>query len=253
MTLEALHLEGLELSVVAPRNAILPRQVTRGRIDPAAHRLRVSEIQAVRGQIYFEDGAIPKSALDAQGRYGAEGDFDHWHVVVSDSASNVCGCVRLRLLHPDQDLNELHTYKVLARLPEDQQGRYLRAADAHRMKALDDNVSFGEVSGLALTKKFRRSSAGITLAVACWSVFRLLGNAMPLGTSTLRHGWAERLQGLGGFALTCGNEPLPPFYDDYFRCEMQLLGFDSRRIVPSCEPLVEEIHSHVLDSTIVAA
>ncbi len=253
MSLEALHHEGLELWVVAPRNAILPRQLTRVRIDPTAHRSRVSEIQRVRGQIYFEDGAIPETALDAQGRYGTEGDFDHWHVVVSDSTNNICGCVRLRLLSPDRDLSELHLYQVLARLPEDQKGRYLRAADAHRRKALEDNVSFGEVSALALSKQFRRSSAGITLAVACWSLYRLLGNATPIGTSTLRHGWAERLQGLGGFPLKCGNDPLPPFYDDYFRCEMLLLGFDSRKIAPECEPLAEEILSHLLDSTIVAA
>jgi hypothetical protein len=84
------------------------------------------------------------------------------------------------------------------------------------------------------------------LPFAAWSLYQIVGNAIVLASATNRHHSSTILKRIGGFALMHGDEPLPCFMDEFHGCEMELLGFDSRRPHPKYEKIVAELKRFLL-------
>src|SRR4029434_5912216 len=83
--------------------------------------------------------------------------------------------------------------------------------------------------GWAVAKESRCTSEGLLLALAAYSLGRLLGGALGMTTATVRHSSSTILRRIGGSQLEANGSVVPPYYDPKYKCEMELLRFDSRR------------------------
>ena len=60
-----------------------------------------------------------------------------------------------------------------------------------------------------------------------YALGEILGGTVGISTATMRHASSAILQKLGGSRLGDGGQPLPSYLDPKYRCEMQLLQFDT--------------------------
>jgi hypothetical protein len=239
----------INLSLLPPEASTastLPPGLTAFLSSPSLHEARLADIQRFRGRVYFQDGAIPKEALDEEGRHRLESDPQCWHLSMSDTVGAIRGCLRLRPVYPSIDLTQLEVNRVLARMEPASRDRFLRVMEQYSRQALADGLDFGEVGGLAVAEELKQSSAALILVVAGWAVARLLGGMIGVATPTVRHNSAKMLQRIGAFPFCGVDGILAPYYDPYYRCEIQMLAFDSRKLAPEFEPLAEQIRLQLL-------
>jgi hypothetical protein len=67
-----------------------------------------------------------------------------------------------------------------------------------------------------------------------------LGGAYGLSTATTRHHSSSILKRIGGAPLRSGGKEIPPYYDPYYGCDMELLRFDSTAPNPRYTSMIEE-------------
>jgi hypothetical protein len=246
--LNQLQALGLELTVIPPlfqdsdSDCIIGEQFS----SPAEHRAAISEVQRFRGRVYVADGAIPANALDEEGRHFQQFDFENYHVCVRNSEGKIGGCIRIRLHEPTVEVRALRLHEVIERLPSDVAELCSGALTSLFRFSRREGVRIGEVGGWAIDEALRRCRVSMLLPIASWSLYQTIGNAIVFASATTRHQSSACLRRVGGFTLLHGGHELPPFRDDYHGCEMELLGFDSRRPHPKYEKLVAELKAFLL-------
>jgi hypothetical protein len=107
-----------------------------------------------------------------------------------------------------------------------------------------------EAGGWAVRKELRNSRIAPVLALACWSLGRLLGNTLMMGTAGRRNSSAEILRHLGGFPLTYHGAELGAFYDEHHQGEIEFLGFDCLQVPEVYEQTVEDIKDYLQNALI---
>lgn len=242
---------GLELTVIPPlfRSTDSDWVIGERFSGPADHKAAVSEVQRFRGRIYIADGAIPASALDEEGRHYQEFDFENYHLCLMDPEQRIRGCFRLRLHDPATEIRDLRLHNVIERMPSGLAALCHGALTSLFVLSRREQIRIGEVGGWAVDQEFRHRRAMTLLPFAAWSLYQILGNAIVLASATNRHHSSAILKRIGGFALMHGDEQLPRFMDEFHGCEMELLGFDSRRPHPKYEKIVAELKRFLLTKT----
>jgi hypothetical protein len=230
----ALNFGGCDLRIVPPLNLVSPTQ-------RCTHAESIRDIQRFRGAIYLADGAIPASALDEEARHRTDGDQEAFHFLLIDSGKTISGAIRLQFNEPSKGMEDSRIHEVIKRIPNDFRPSYDGALRQFISQVQGSDLKLGEVGGWAVKQELRRSIGAIILPLAAWAYCQLAGDAFILATATCRHLSARILTRMGGFALSHGGQELPPFYDPYYGCEMQLLGFDSRKPNPKYEPIIAEL------------
>jgi hypothetical protein len=66
------------------------------------------------------------------------------------------------------------------------------------------------------------------LALAGYSLGRIRGGCLGITTATVRHCSSSILRRLGGATLEADGVTVPRYYDPRYRCDMEVLRFDSR-------------------------
>jgi hypothetical protein len=239
------------LALLPPRSGGTPPDFETVAVDPRHYEDCIAAVQRLRGRVYVQDGAIPPSALDDDLRHRSNLDYDCWHLLMLNWEGHVAGCIRVRLYDGGVDVRHLQVWEVVRRMPDGTRERYARAIRRLRDESLSDGLWFGEVGGWAVSEQVRTGTVGVTLAVALWPFCRLLGGVAAVATATTRHNSAKILTRLGGASITDHGEPLGPFDDPYFGCQMNLLGFDSRRLSPRYEGLAETLRPCLLRSELM--
>jgi hypothetical protein len=79
----------------------------------------------------------------------------------------------------------------------------------------------------------------LVLALAAYSLGRIFGGALGITTATVRHSSSTILRRLGGSHLEVDGSRVPPYYDPQYKCEMELLKFDSRRPAAKYHGVIE--------------
>jgi hypothetical protein len=133
-------------------------------------------------------------------------------------------------------------------------GDALRSSiDAGVAEARSRGVAFVEVGGWALDPAMRRTAEAVRIALATYSLARLLGGCIGITTATRRHCSAAILRKIGGDSLRINQVELPPYFDPQYECEMEMLRFDSERPNPRFEPWIEDLRSHLMSALVVQA
>lgn len=211
---------------VAPRGAF--HQVE---TDSRRRMHLLSEMQRLRGRIYFNDGAVTASELTADGRHVQEIDNESWHLLVLSNTGRVLGCTRYLQHDPSTSYRDLRV-RTAALAQSSEWGDALRNAVEFELKtARQRNFSYVEVGGWALDESLRGSTDALRSVLFTYAWSHVLGGCLGLSMATHRNGSAAILRRIGGRPLEWNGTPIPAYYDPHYKCEMEVLRFDS--LLPS--------------------
>jgi hypothetical protein len=225
---------------VAPRGAF--RHVEG---DPGWRQELLNDMQRLRGRIYVNDGAITPDELTADGRHIQSIDEESWHLLVLSPGGRVLGCTRYLQHHASTPFNRLRVRSAaLANCQE--WGEPLRNAVERELEsARRSGFSFVEVGGWALDETLRGSSDAVRSVLFTYAWSQIIGGCLGLSTATHRNGSAAILRRIGGRPLEWDGVELPPYYDPHYKCEMEVLRFDSRLPSLKYQPVIDEIRSQI--------
>ncbi|WP_321477965.1 hypothetical protein [uncultured Paludibaculum sp.] len=195
--------------------------------------------------MYLEDGAIEAWQLTGDGRHCVDSDEESWHFL-SVEGDKVLGCARLRVFEPTIAFSALAVAQS-AQAQCSEWGSALRlsiAAELQRAQA--ENILFIEAGGWALLPELRCTTEALHIALGSYAFGELLGGCLGLSTATVRHGSASILRRLGGSSLMWEDTMLPPYYDSSYRCEMEVVRFDSRSPSAKFRAMVDKLRMDLL-------
>ena len=241
------------LVLLAPEGCGIPPSFRRCSIDRNRHGRLLRPAQRVRGAIYLADGALQASQLTSDGRHVQYYDYDSWHLLAVDGNGEVHGCARYRHLTGNVGFDDLSVRDSwLAR--SDRWGLRLRAAvESELVCAGQRGTAFAEAGGWAIVPEKRCKVEALQLAMATYSLARILGGCVGISTATERHRSASILRRIGGRSLEHAGTELPSYYDPQYRCQMEVLRFDSGVPDESCRKWVEQMSMGLAEVQIVAA
>lgn len=215
------------LVLLAPPNVAIPEYFTNARPDPAKHAAFVREVQRLRGSIYLQDGAVQRHQLTRDGLHQTPEDERSWHLLMLNSKQKVSSCAWY-MEHEEARFETLRVRNCPLTSTDGWREKLRLAVEAELTRARENGLRYAEVGGWAVARESRCTSEGLLLALAAYSLGRLLGGALGLTTATVRHSSSTILKRLGGSFLEVGGSIVPPYYDPKYKCEMELLRFDSR-------------------------
>ena len=239
------------LVVLAPLRRSVPRYFQNVPSDTRMRDDLLAEVQRLRGRVYLADDAIRPDRLTADGRHKTREDERAWHLLILDR-NQVTACVwylehdsarsieELRIR--DCPLAEAHAWRTELRC----------AVEAELARARADRLHYVELGGWAVAQESRHTGVGLLLALSAYSLGRTFGGALGLTTATVRHASSTSLRRLGGSSLEAEGRAVPAYYDPRYRCDMELLRFDSRRPNPRYEGVIEELKSQLARVPVVA-
>jgi hypothetical protein len=225
---------------VAPRGAF--RHIEG---DPGWRRELLSDMQRLRGRIYLEDGAITTDELTADGRHVQAIDEESWHLLVLSNGGRVLGCTRYLQHHPSTPYSRLRV-RTAALAENEHWGEILRRSVEHELEtARRSGFSFVEVGGWALDESLRGSSDALRSVLFTYAWSHIVGGCLGLSMATHRNGSASILRRIGGRPLEWKGTELPPYYDPHYKCEMEVLRFDSRLPSQRYSSVIDEMRMEV--------
>jgi hypothetical protein len=125
------------------------------------------------------------------------------------------------------------------------------AVEADLMLARKRNHTYVEVGGWALHQEVRGSNEALRIALGAYALARNLGGCIGVTTATVRHCSSSILRRIGGQSLTAGGEELPSYHDPNYRCEMNVLRFDSNLPNPRYEAWIEQIRDEIWTAPLI--
>jgi hypothetical protein len=241
------------LMLLAPDRAHVPPDFRNIRYDSDGHERLLGGMQRLRGDVYVQDGAIGPCDVSADGRHRLRIDWDSWHLLAFDHYGAICGCVRYCAHAITASFHHLWVgHSALASSPQ-WGGRFRSAVEYGLQQARNRDVAYVEVGGWVIDFPRRRTTEALHIALATYSLARVLGGCVGVATATARHCSSSILRRLGGCSLESAGEALPPYYDPQFQCEMEVLGFDSDQPAPKYLPLVNQLRCEILDAPVICA
>lgn len=240
------------LLLLAPPDTAIPEFFNRCEFDAARHRSIVRDVQRLRGSVYLEDGALDSRQLSADGLHLTPEDERSWHLVATDSRGRVSGCTWYREHDNTVYLHRLRLRNCPLARTDEWRDRLWKAVEREIADSRRDGLRYAEVGGWAVSAESRCRSEGLVLALAAYSLGRICGGAIGITTATVRHGSSSILCRIGGRPLQVDGWTMPPYYDDQYRCVMEILRFDSREPSVRFRPLVDRLHERLADVPVIA-
>jgi len=239
------------LVVLAPRQARVPGSFARLETSSDYYEHLLRGVQRFRGKVYKEDGAIRESEISRDGRHRHPADERAWHLVSLDRDGEVCGCSRY-LAHPNTvGFSQLGVRTASISHSWEWRMRLRTAIDSEVIRARNRGLAYAEVGGWALDSTMRRTTEGIRIALATFSLARILGGCIGITTATRRHCSASILRRIGGRPLRINDVELPPYYDPQYQCEMELFRFDSAEPNPRFEEWIDDLRQCLTSAVVV--
>ena len=187
----------------------------------------LAEMQRFRGKVYADDGAIRTDELTSDGRHKVAIDDYSWHVLSLDRDGKICACLRYLEESFATNFDDLWVrHAAVADSPLSWQFR--QAVEREMSYARRMQLGFGEVGGWAVAEEHRGSLEPLRIILATYGLLGLLGGCMGVATATFRHHSTTILRRIGLASLCSDGAELPPYFDPYYGCQMEVLRFDSR-------------------------
>jgi hypothetical protein len=240
------------LVLVAPPDSGLTGAFRNVDVNPLLHAQLVGDVQTLRGNVYLEDGAITRTQL-VDGRHVTPEDGRSWHLLALNKNRQISACAWYLQHDGFTTVQSLRVRSCPLASAVGVADRFKTAIELELRRARSENLKYAEVGGWAVSKDSRCTSEGLLLALAAYSLGKIAGGALGLTTATVRHASSAILRRLGGSHLEVGGSTVPPYYDPRYKCEMELLRFDSRRPDPKYAPLIDMMAARLRDVLVVAS
>jgi hypothetical protein len=209
-------------------------------------------MQHLRGAIYFEDGAVDRRQLSDDGLHRTPEDGHSWHLLMRGAGGHVSSCVWYLQHDRPPTIEQLRVRRCPLRHDPSSAALFEAAVQSELDRAAKERLMYAEVGGWAVVKGSRCTAEGLVLALAAYSLGRAFGGALGLTTATMRHASATILRRIGGKHLQHDGRNIPAYYDPYYRCEMELLRFDSRAPSAKFADLIDRIQALLARVPVVA-
>jgi hypothetical protein len=202
-------------------------------------------MQRFRGGVYLHDGAVLAHELTKDGRHCQPIDDRSWHVLTLDAGGSICAC--LRFYEQDGDARFDHMWlRHSAMADSPTWGGMLRhIVELEILRAEFEHLRFGEVGGWAIAPERRMTMEPLRTILATYGLLELLGGCLGVATATRRHSSAPILRKIGLAPLNLNGQEMPAYYDPRYRCDMEVLAFDSRHPNPKFRNWIEELSEHL--------
>jgi hypothetical protein len=241
------------LVLLAPSAEQVPGTFRRVRTCAEGHRRLLDDVQRLRAGVYLHDGAIEASQVTPDGRHALEIDDHAWHVASLHADGRLTGCARFRVMDPQLPLEHLAVWRsALAHAPV-WGGLLSSAVRAERHLACRRRVGYAEVGGWAIAQDRRFTHDAVDIALSTYALARVVGGCVGITTATVRHCSSRILRKLGGRALAVGDLALPSYFDPQYRCEMEILRFDSSAPNPRYASRIERLAAAILELPVLCA
>lgn len=208
-------------------------------VDSQRHFNLLGEVQQLRGKIAVEEGAVDASELSADGRHIQSADYKSWHLLTVDEHGQLAACMRYlphRIGAKFSDLLISHSSLAHCR---DRGGSLKAAVEDELAVARQRKCSYVEMGGWVIREPFRCTSEALRMVLSAYGLAQLLGGALGISTATTQRCSSSILKRIGGERLVSGGKELAPYYDSQYRCEMEIIRFDSARPHPRYQKWVE--------------
>jgi hypothetical protein len=239
------------LVLLAPSNVAVPHVFQRVETDWSEHRERLREVQRLRGDIYFTDGAVQRQDLSADGLHQTPEDEKSWHLAMIGKEGEVTACVWYLAHSNTTSPTKLRSAHSPAGRRRESCEVFWKALNLELSRAREHGLGYVEIGGWAVTKESRCTSEGLVLALAAYGLGRILGGALGVTTATVRHSSSTILRHLGGSRLEADGVEVAPYFDPKYQCEMELLRFDSRRPNAKYADLIELLKEKLADALVI--
>jgi len=202
--------------------------------------------------VYLEDGAIEPNQVTRDGRFVHSIDRVSWHLLVLNSRRQVSGCLRYT---PMDWVSFYHLEVARSALAYSQEWAIplRKAVEKKRAEAQRRGIMYAELGGWALSEEIRGTRDALRMALTVYALTQFLGGAVGTTTATKRHHSSTILKKLGGRALTCDGVELPPYYDPQYKCEMEILSFDSHCPSPKFSASIEDYRQDLRNLSVICA
>jgi hypothetical protein len=227
------------LVLLAPPQGSVPPVFNNVTVDAGRRHQLIRDMQRLRGQIYLHDGALQPQQLSPDGLHQTPEDEQSWHLLMLNKDNDVTACAWYLEHDNTTTIEKLRLRNCPLGRVDGWRDKLRHAVESEVARARRDRLRYAEVGGWAVSKESRCTSEGLMLALAAYSLGRILGGALGITTATVRHSSSTILRRLGGSHLELDGEAVPPYYDPKYDCEMELLRFDSRRPSAKYASLIE--------------
>lgn len=220
----------------------------------AALRSRLlAEMQRFRGNVYLEDGAIMPEELTSDGRHQLVIDEYSWHLLTLNKAGAVSSCLRFLPEANCTEFDELWLRHSALTNSAVWGSKLRRAVEREMTQADRARLCFGEVGGWAVAPERRLTAEPLRTVLSICGLLQLLGGCAGIVTATRRHDSAPILRRVGLSPLQADGEDLPPYYDPQYRCEMEILRFDTRYPPSKYQDWICELGSYLSHAPVIAS
>lgn len=239
------------LVVLAPSNAPMSRLLGNLTVDGFRHAEVLAELQRLRGRVYLSDGALRREQLSADARHVTPDDERSWHLAMIGEDGRISGCIWY-LEHENQPaLEQLRAGRCALAGHGTWSARLRRAVADETSRARRERIGYAEVGGWAVDSGARVADC-LTLILSTYALSQAIGGALVIATATARHSSARILRRMGGSPFEIDGFTVPSYYDPQYRCEMELLRFDTRRPEAKFSGLVRQLKRNFANIPVVA-
>ena len=214
-------------------------------VDPSRRQALLAEMQRFRGRVYLDDGVISDQDLTADGRHCQSMDEESWHLLILSPQDTVLGCTRYLQHSASTSFNRLHVRDAALARSEEWSGPLRWSVERELENARERGFSYIEVGGWALDESVRGSSDALRSVLFTYAWSQVIGGCLGLSTATHRNGSASILRRIGGRPLEWDGRELPAYYDPQFKCDMEVIRFDSRISNTKYQHAIDQIRSQI--------
>jgi hypothetical protein len=240
------------LVLIAPRQSAIGWYFQDVHVDPTRRRRLLHTMQRLRGRIYLDDGAICREDLSVDGRHQTPEDDKSWHLLMLNGHGRVSACVWYLEHTATAAFDHLRARHTPLAGHQQWGGRLWRAVESELAIAREHRLRYAEVGGWAVSADSRRTSEGLLLALAAYSLGRIGNGTLGMTTATVRHASSTILRRLGGAPLEADGEMIPSYFDPRYRCQMEMLRFDSRQPSGRYAPLIDRLKDKLARVSVLA-
>jgi hypothetical protein len=242
-----------QFALLAPSEAHVPRTFGRITVDPGRHERILTQLQRLRGRLYLQDGAIQASQLTSDGRHMQSIDDHAWHVVSFDAEGGVIGCARYLAHRTRVKLEDLGVWSSALARHDEWQPVLREAVEGEIELARRRRLDYAEVGGWAVAEALRYTTQAMDIALSTYALAQRLGGCVGITTATVRNCSSRILRKIGGRPLEVATRTLPSYYDPQYRCDMELLRFESDAPNPRYEARMARLADRLPELSVVCA
>jgi hypothetical protein len=241
----------LQFVILPPSKGVVSKVFRNVEINNSRHEFLMAEMQRLRGRAYLQDGAILAKDLSSTGRHKLPVDERSWHVLALDKDGGVSACLRYLDEGAADRFDHLWIRRAAISGCPEWGSRFRETVEREMHQARREGLGFGEVGGWAVAESFRWTVEPLRIILATYGLLELLGGCVGVATATFRHKSASILRRIGLSSLLSDGGELPPYYDAQYKCQMEVLRFDSGRPNPKYLEWVRELSSCLASAPVV--